>query len=103
MDKTETRPVKSQSFAWVKAAMPRVADMVARERQVLGDDWVNECWKRGMQGEPGWFFAREGAVSIGTPFPSAMFPNAPVLDQWLADHLRGTCLVLIRRKGEADA
>lgn len=41
--------------------------MVADKRRLYGDTHVTECVKRGLAGEPGWFFAREGVVSVGTP------------------------------------
>jgi hypothetical protein len=47
-------------------AMPVTADMVRDYRRVLGDAHVTECIKRGLAGEPGWFFAREGTLAVGT-------------------------------------
>ena len=56
-------------FDWLPAEMPVVTDMVRRNRRQHGDAHVNECWKRGViNGEPGWFFAREGTLAIGTPW-----------------------------------
>lgn len=53
----------------MRQAMPKVAELVAMRRQELGDAHVNRCWKHGvLLGEPGWFFAREGAICVGTPF-----------------------------------
>lgn len=49
--------------------MPRVAMMVAEKRRALGDEHVTQCQRRGMAGEPGWFFAREGPLAVGTPWP----------------------------------
>jgi len=51
----------------IRAAMPKVVGLVADKRKVWGDAHVNECQRRGMRGEAGWFFAREGPVSIGVP------------------------------------
>lgn len=56
------------NWSWLPAAMPNVAGMVKEKRALYGDAHVDECWKRGVVlGEPGWFFAREGAISVGTP------------------------------------
>lgn len=64
MDKKEPN-----RWAWVPAAMPNVARLMQERRRRHGDAHVNECWKRGVVlGEPGWFYAREGTVSIGTPW-----------------------------------
>ena len=55
-------------YAWVREAMPGVARLITEKRAQWGDAHVNECWRRGVvERQPGWFFAREGAVAIGTP------------------------------------
>lgn len=71
MDKTtdqaaETKPAKR--WEWLPAAIPGVARLMREKRAAYGDAHVNECWQRSMAGEPGWLFAREGGVSIGTPW-----------------------------------
>jgi len=49
--------------------MPTVARLMAEKRRTLGAAHVAECWKRGVTlGQPGWFFAREGPLAVGTPF-----------------------------------
>ena len=49
--------------------MPNVARLMLDKRRQWGDAHVNLCWKRGViEGQPGWFFAREGQVAIGTPW-----------------------------------
>lgn len=53
----------------IRQAMPKVAGMVADARRKMGDAHVVECQRRGMAGEPGWFFAREGVLAVGTPWP----------------------------------
>lgn len=56
-------------WSWLPAQMPGVAKLMKDRRRQMGDAHVNECWKRGVvQGEPGWFFAWEGALAVGTPF-----------------------------------
>lgn len=51
--------------------MPQVAQQMAERRQALGTAWVNTCWRRGVvNGEPGWFFAAEGPLTLGAPLPA---------------------------------
>lgn len=56
-----------KKWDWLPIEMPGVARLMREKRNTHGDAHVNECWRRGMAGEPGWFFAREGALAIGTP------------------------------------
>lgn len=65
MDKEEKR---ENRWAWLPSIMPGVSKLMKDERKRLGAEHVAECWKRGMAGEPGWFFACEGPVAIGTPW-----------------------------------
>lgn len=56
-------------FDWLPIEMPGVARLVKEKRAQHGDQHVNECWRRGvLNREPGWFFAREGALAVGTPW-----------------------------------
>lgn len=48
--------------------MPNVAERIDQYRNDWGKEWVNECIKRGMRGEPGWFYAFEAGHAVGTPF-----------------------------------
>lgn len=48
--------------------MPNVAKRIDQYRTEWGREWVNECIKRGMRGEPGWFYAFEAGQVVGTPF-----------------------------------
>ena len=69
MDKTGKAQNK---WSWLPHAMPGVARLIAERRKDLGTKHVDECWKRGVvNGEPGWFFAREGALAVGVPFAQA--------------------------------
>lgn len=64
------------NWAWLPAAMPGVARLMAEKRKQLGVAHCNECWKRGViQREPGWFFAREGALAVGTPWDDPLLAN----------------------------
>lgn len=57
-----------KSFAWLPEHMPGVAKLVREKRRLFGDAHVSECWRRGVLArEPGWFFAVEGSIAIGTP------------------------------------
>lgn len=64
MDRREEK----QDWSWLPSKMPAVVAMVKEKREAYGNRHVDECWRRGVvDGEPGWFFAREGALAIGTP------------------------------------
>jgi hypothetical protein len=70
MDSTKNR------WAWLPAAMPGVARLMAEKRAKLGPAHVAECWQRGViKQEPGWFFAREGSLAVGTPWADPMMAN----------------------------
>lgn len=67
MDKVE----KVNDWGWLPSAMPGVARLVAAKRREIGAAHVSLCWTRGVvDREPGWFFAREGALAVGTPWPA---------------------------------
>lgn len=73
MDQEKKRPNR---YDWLPAQMPGVARLVKEKRAQLGDAHVNECWRRGvLEGEPGWFFAREGALAVGTPWGELVMAN----------------------------
>lgn len=86
MDKT-----RKESWLWMAQHMPRVVDTLKRERAKGRGDVINECWRRGvLLGEPGFFYARENSVAVGTPSVELlkdptmkellrMFPNAALL------------------------
>jgi hypothetical protein len=63
---TNTEKSKSKYY-WMPDAMPKVAAEVAKRRALHGAPFVNDCIKRGMSGEPGFFFAIEGPLFVGTP------------------------------------
>ena len=72
MDKEQKGSDPKKRFDWLPVEMPGVAKLVKEKRAQLGEAFVNECWKRGvLQREPGWFFAREGALAEGTPWDAA--------------------------------
>lgn len=64
------------NWSWLPQRMPRVAALIADRRKAHGDAWVNECWRRGVvELQPGWFFAREGALTVGVPFEQPEVAN----------------------------
>lgn len=65
-----------KSFAWLPEHMPGVAKLVREKRRLFGDAHVSECWRRGVVlREPGWFFAREGSLAVGTPWNTPEMAN----------------------------
>jgi hypothetical protein len=78
MDKTKNTPAARQpgtparqprDWSWFSAHMPQVAAQLAEYREAGEGAHIDMCWHRGvLRGEPGWFFAKEGAVTVGTPF-----------------------------------
>jgi hypothetical protein len=52
----------------MRALMPKTAEYVARRRKEWGAGFVNECMRRAVAGEPGYFYAMEDGHVIGTPF-----------------------------------
>ena len=90
MDKSKTEPMAKRDWSWLPAAMPTVASLIADQRKTHGAAWVSECWRRGVsQGEPGHFFAAEGALMVGTP------ASAEMLVKWfeLRQKLPGSSIV----------
>jgi len=71
-----------ERWAWLPKAMPAVAQLVAERRVEYGAAHVSECWQRGMAGEPGWFFAREGPIAIGTPWLPEQDATLAELTSW---------------------
>lgn len=48
--------------------MPKVVAMLEERRRSGMGEHINLCWRRGvLQREPGWFFAAEGAITVGMP------------------------------------
>lgn len=63
-----TKP--ANKWAWLPMAMPGVARLLADKRREVGPAHVAQCWQHGViEQQPGWFFAREGALAVGTPWP----------------------------------
>lgn len=65
-----------KDWSWLPKEMPGVAKVMADKRAQYGNAHVNECWRRGVVlREPGWFFAREGALMVGTPWPDDLITS----------------------------
>lgn len=60
--------------------MPETAAWVDKRRAEWGAQHVNDCIRRAMAGEPGFFYALERGNVLGTPFP-ATHPVAELQDQ----------------------
>lgn len=81
---------------WLPVAMPGVARLIAEKRRLMGPEHVNECWRRGvLHREPGWFFAREGALAVGTPWA-----GDPQLENFAAASVTATQALLVLRPKE---
>ena len=92
MDKKDGKVERPNRFAWLPAAMPGVAKMVKERRERQGAAHVDECFRRGVvEGEPGWFFAREGTISIGVLEHGRSMPEFEGL------HLAATQALLVMR------
>lgn len=93
MDK---RTEKSR-WAWLPQHMPGVARLMAEQRAKLGDAHVALCWRRGVVEQvPGWFFASEGALAVGTPWA-----DDPVIAQYIGGQITTTQVMLVLRPPEA--
>lgn len=58
-----------RDWSWLPQHMPGVARLIREKKAKLGDAHVNLCWRHGVvNGEPGWFYAAEGALAVGTPW-----------------------------------
>lgn len=86
-----------RDWSWLPAQMPRVAALVAEHKRGLGDAHVSECWQRGVvKGEPGWFYAKQGSLAVGTPWPE-------IADAVMAVLQDGQAMVWLRPPGGVHA
>lgn len=87
---------RKQDWGWLPSQMPKVAGLIKTKRAELGDAHVNLCWRRGvLEKQPGWFFAREGALAVGTPF------DDPEMANFAARQVTSTQGLLLLRTPEA--
>lgn len=78
--------------ALIARAMPATTAMVRDYRRELGDQHVSDCVRRGLAGESGFFFAREGPLAVGTPWGS----DDPELLRLFAMQGQGGAFVMLR-------
>lgn len=98
MDRSNNEAPKKR-WDWLPAAMPGVAALVAEKRKAFGAEHVNECWSRGVvKGEPGWFFAREGTLAVGTPWS-----GDPVMENFAALQITKTQALVVMREPEGGS
>lgn len=81
--------------ALIRQAMPKVAALVAEKRKAWGDAHVTLCQVNGLAGRPGWFFAREGPIAVGTPWV-----DDPVMANFAAANVSTGQVVLVMRSPE---
>ena len=94
MDKIETRAKKN--WAWMSEFMPRIVTMLG-ERRAKGEGvYIDECWKHGVRlQEPGWFYAREGGITVGTPFND--LESSELLREYGTwEYAKGQALLMLR-------
>ena len=85
--------VPKLDWSWMRNHMPRAVALISDAKRRLGDDLVNECWRRGvLLGEPGWFYARENGVSVGVP--SQAFLDHPTQAEVLKQFPMAAMLIL---------
>lgn len=83
-----------RDWAAIVQAMPGVQRLIGEKRVKFGDAHVNQCWKHGvLAGEPGWFYAREGGVAVGTPWGDPLYFEALQVT-------RTQALLMIREPGQ---
>jgi hypothetical protein len=84
---------EKRDWKWLPAQMPGVALLMAERREAWGNAHVNLCWQHGvLKAEPGWFFAREGTLAVGTPW------DEPVLANFAALQVTSTQALLMMRE-----
>lgn len=73
-------------WAFLPELMPKVATLIAEKRQTMGAAHVALCWQRGVvECLPGWFYAREGSLAVGTPWDGLelLYADTPATAQAL--------------------
>lgn len=86
--------VAANPFAWLPSAMPGVTKLWREKRAKFGAAHMAECWQQGVvNAQPGWLFAREGTLAIGTPWD-----GDPVMANFAAAQVTSTQALLIIRE-----
>jgi len=82
-------------WSWLLAMIPGVVALMADKRAELGQDWIKHCWQCGViRGVPGYFWAAEGAISVGTPWDTDMVQ----MHHTVSRRLQGSCALFLARK-----
>ena len=75
-------------WTWMEQHMPNVVRQMREIREAGEGSHLNECWRRGVViGQPDWFYAREGAIALGTAFREHRIPMALRCREELVDHI----------------
>jgi hypothetical protein len=97
VDRTEKAGNQAGKWGWLPQHMPGVAKALARAREAHGADWVAHCWQQGVVAcQPGWFYAAEGPIAVGTPWP-----DDPQIAALAACRITPTQVLLVLRPKEA--
>lgn len=99
MDREGSGGGVKRDWSWLPTQMPGVARLMADKRRELGDAWVNTCWKNGVvQGQPGWFWASEGGLNVGT-----LWDDAEVIALAQQQFTPTQAMVILRPKEEGGS
>lgn len=85
----------------MRQQMPETADYIDQRRREWGADYVNDCIRRSLKGEPDCFYAIEGGHVLGTPF--AMEATAEVAALILRWGTSFCCFLKRPREGQHGA
>jgi hypothetical protein len=97
MDRGQTK----RDWTWLPVQMPGVQALISERRQQAGRAHVALCWQRGVvEGRPGWFYAAEGALAVGTPWPAIWELVTGIGQQGI---LRGKALVAMPEPADVAA
>lgn len=83
--------------------MPETAKWVDKARAKWGAEYVNDCVRRAIDGEPGLFYAMENGFFLGTPFPAADLNKIHELQRFAIVAGTKFAAFMARPKGGADA
>lgn len=79
-------------WSWMQQHVPGVVAQLREWREAGEGEHLNACWRHGVvRLEPGWFFAREGAICIGVPWE----PADELLRGWARLQWQHTGMLLI--------
>lgn len=90
--------MKVNRWDWLVEKLPRVAALIAQAKAEHGAAWVAQCWRCGVvEGKPGWFWASEGALSVGT-----LWEDARIMAMMRGEAGPGASLLVLRPKEGGD-